>query len=192
MATKNGTKKPAASSNKTGSAGSATSKALIWTIVVAALVIGGFLLLRPAGGSGGATSVTSFDSDSSSGVTNVDSNGVLKAQQEGVRVIDVRSTGEYEAGHVAGAENVPIDQFAAASTNWDRNAPLLVYCATGARSSEAVKILQAGGFKSIYHFDQGLQAWTGKLDTANTASSATTAAPKPTARPVMYEFYTDW
>ena len=103
----------------------------------------------------------------------------------------MRSGGEYEAGHVPGAENVPIDQFASASAGWDKSAPLLVYCATGARSSEAVKILQEAGFKTIYHFDQGLQAWTGQLDTANTASAPSTA-PKPTARPIMYEFYTDW
>jgi rhodanese-related sulfurtransferase len=142
------------------------------------VVIGGFLLLRPSSGGSG-------------GVTNVDANGVLKAQQEGVRVIDVRSGGEYEAGHVPGAENVPIDQFAAASAGWDKNAPLLVYCATGSRSSEAVSILQSAGFKTIYHFSEGLQAWTGQLDSASAASSAT-PAPKPTATPVMYEFYTDW
>ncbi len=179
MASKNGTKRPSpTSSGKKSSSGASTSKALIWTIVAVALVIGGFLLLRPSTGS--------------SGVTNIDTNGVLKAQQEGVRVIDVRSTGEYEAGHVPGAENVPIDQFAAASASWDKNAPLLVYCATGARSSEAVRILQSAGFKTIYHFNEGLQAWTGKLDSANAASTSPTSAPKPTATPVMYEFYTDW
>jgi rhodanese-related sulfurtransferase len=180
MAGKSGTKKSSVSAPaKKTSSGANTSKALIWTIVVVALVIGGFLLLRPSSGSGG-------------GVTNVDEAGVLKAQQEGVRVIDVRSTGEYEAGHVPGAENVPIDQFAAASASWDKNAPLLVYCATGARSSEAVSILQSAGFKTIYHFNEGLQAWTGQLDSANTASTATPSTPKPTATPVMYEFYTDW
>jgi phage shock protein E len=177
----NSKNRQSAGSKKTASkasSGATTSKTLIWTIVIVALVIGGFLLLRPAAGSGG-------------GVKNVDEKGVLQAQKDGVRIIDVRSTGEYEAGHVPGAENVPIDQFASASAGWDKNAPVLVYCATGARSSEAVSILKAAGFKNIYHFNEGLQAWTGKLDTANTASTPS-AAPKPTARPIMYEFYTDW
>ncbi len=181
MATKNGTKAGAKNGTKasaTKGKSTSTSKVLIWTLVVAALVIGGFLLLKPANGSAG-------------GVTNVDQNGVLKAQSDGVRVIDVRSSGEYEAGHVPGAENVPIDQFAQAIQSWDKNAPVLVYCATGSRSAEAVELLKQAGFKSIYHFNQGLQAWTGTLDTAKTASAPAVAA-KPTALPVMYEFYTDW
>ena len=157
--------------------GATTSRALIWTLVIVALVIVGFLLLRPAGG-GGA-------------VKNVDTAGVLKAQQEGVRVIDVRSASEYENGHIPGAENVPIDQFAQAAKSWDKNSAILVYCATGARSSEAVSILKKDGFTNIYHFAKGLAAWTGKLDQAS-AGSTPTATPKPTARPVMYEFYADW
>ncbi len=194
MATKNGSK-GGAKSPASGSGG--MSKTLIWVLVAVGVVIVAFLLFRPAGGGDDAIVSVSGAGGGGGGLTNVDANGVLKAQGEGVRVIDVRSQGEYDAGHVPGAENVPIDQFAAASAGWDKSAPLLVYCATGARSSEAVNVLQSAGFKTVYHFDAGLQAWTGSLDTASAASGgAPGGAPaptaKPTATPVMYEFYTDW
>lgn len=147
-------------------------KAVIWIVIAAAVAAVMFLALKPAGG----------------GVKNVDSAGLVAAQNKGAQVIDVRSQGEYDLGHIPGAAIVPLDTLQVAAANWDRNATYVVYCASGARSAEAVTIMTAMGFKSIDHFAQGVPAWTGKLDTGAKSSSQTI---ETSGKPVMIEFYTD-
>lgn len=147
-------------------------KTIVWIAILAAVVAVGFLAGRPAGG----------------GVKNVDSAGVIAAQGKGAQLIDVRTKGEYDLGHIPGAVNVPLDTLQGSAANWDRTATYVVYCATGARSAEAVKIMTAMGFKNIDHFAQGVQAWTGKLVTASAASAQTI---QTSGKPVMIEFYTD-
>ena len=166
------------------------SKWIIWVVVAAAIVGVVFLLTRPASNEGtGAIGSGS----SGQGIVDVDAAKVQELADAGdVRVVDVRTAGEYEAGHIKGAENVPVDQVANAVRDWDRNAPLLVYCATGARSSSAVSQLQSMGFKTIYHFADGLVAWQGALDTGGSQQTAQSEPVKTSGTPVMYEFFTDW
>jgi rhodanese-related sulfurtransferase len=148
-----------------------------WIVVAVVLLIVAFFALKPA----------------SAGTTVVDVKGVQKAAADGVRIVDVRSVGEFEGGHVPGAQNVPLDQFQSVSSQWDKNAPVLVYCQTGARSAEAVSMLEQAGFTKILHFDKGIVAWTGSLEQGGGSSAApSTASVKPSATPVMYEFYTGW
>lgn len=123
-------------------------------------------------------------------VTVVDSKGVQQAAAQGVRIVDVRSPGEFSAGHIPGAQNVPLESFQATASQWDKSAPVLVYCQSGSRSAEAVKMLQALGFQKILHFDKGIVAWTGQLDQGGGAAAQ--PALKPTVTPVLYEFYTGW
>ena len=70
---------------------------------------------------------------------------------KGARVIDVRTPQEYEAGHVAGSENLPLgeigDTISAAVP--DRETPLLLYCLSGTRSAAAVRILRAKGYQNV-------------------------------------------
>jgi rhodanese-related sulfurtransferase len=153
-------------------------KAIPWIAVGVVALVVLFFALKPAGG----------------GVTVVDVQGVQKATSQGVRIVDVRSVGEFEGGHVPGAQNVPLDQFQSVASQWDKNAPVLVYCQTGARSAEAVSMLEQLGFKKILHFDKGIVAWTGSLEQGGGSSAAPSGTPvaKATATPVMYEFYTGW
>ncbi len=69
--------------------------------------------------------------------------------QEKWALVDVRSPGEFAAGHVAGAINVPLDQLeqSLAGLFPDKDQPLLVYCLSGARSGMAVQWLQQIGYK---------------------------------------------
>jgi rhodanese-related sulfurtransferase len=172
---KTSTQKPSSKAGATGSAG--LMKFVPWIAVGVVLLIIAFFALKPAG----------------TGTTVVDVKGVQKAASDGVRIVDVRSVGEFEGGHVPGAQNVPLDQFQSVASQWDKAAPVLVYCQTGARSAEAVTMLEGLGFTKIQHFDKGIVAWTGSLEQGGGSSAApTTVASKPTATPVMYEFFTGW
>ncbi len=149
-------------------------KIAIWAVIGIAVLVIGFMAFSPAEGT----------------VENVDARRLADLVASGVRVIDVRTEGEYAAGHIAGAELVPIDRFAQAAATWDRTVPLAVYCATGQRSTTAVNHLSGQGFEKVYHFNAGLVAWSGTLERGATAAAP---APEPTASalPVVYEFFTD-
>lgn len=68
-----------------------------------------------------------------------------------VVVLDVRSPAEFAGGHVAGAVNLPLDRFvegyAAVAPN--KAGQVLVYCASGARSGQAVQFLQQQGYTQV-------------------------------------------
>lgn len=68
-----------------------------------------------------------------------------------VLVIDVRSPQEFAAGHVSGAVNLPLNEFAQkiAALAADKDAPIILYCASGARSGMAVNFLQQSGYTAV-------------------------------------------
>jgi len=68
----------------------------------------------------------------------------------GAKVIDVRTKHEYGGGHYDGAMNVPLDTLASKlKMLGEKDAPLVVYCASGARSAQAASILKAAGFTDV-------------------------------------------
>lgn len=64
-------------------------------------------------------------------------------------LIDVRTPGEYAGGHIPGARNIPLDRLEEAlpalGTAGAGGRPLLVVCASGARSARACERLAARG-----------------------------------------------
>ena len=72
------------------------------------------------------------------------------AVAKGARIIDVRSAGEFASGHIAGAKNIPVDQLGARIGELgSKDAPIILYCASGARSAMATRTLVGKGFKSV-------------------------------------------
>ncbi len=63
-------------------------------------------------------------------------------------VIDVRSSNEYATGHVDSAINVPLEKIADYKLD-NKDQLIVVYCASGARSAMAKKILEAKGIKKV-------------------------------------------
>lgn len=112
--------------------------------------------------------------------------------RQGARVIDVRTTQEFEAGHIPGAENVPVDQVASAMAGWDKSKPVVVYCATGSRSASAAQALMGAGFAHVYNLTAGIVAWDGETTAGAGEVAAASLAPLPSGLPALYEFYTDW
>ncbi len=67
--------------------------------------------------------------------------------KEGGKIIDVRTGGEFSAGHIKGSINIPLHKLPSNLGRLDKNKPLIVCCASGSRSSSAKNILSRHGYR---------------------------------------------
>ena len=76
-------------------------------------------------------------------------------------ILDVRTPGEYQAGHVPKAINIPHDQLAARLGELDVEVdePIVVYCKSGARAGMAASVLLDAGYSQILHLEGDMTAW---------------------------------
>jgi rhodanese-related sulfurtransferase len=77
----------------------------------------------------------------------------LEHLKSGARVIDVRSPGEFNSGHLAQVINIPVDEIEAILPGRvpDKNQVLLLHCASGMRSGMAKKILNGMGYANVFN-----------------------------------------
>lgn len=72
--------------------------------------------------------------------------------QQGAIIIDVRSRGEFEGGHIKGAVNMPLDQLQNnLSKLKDKNKIIITCCASGMRSASARALLTSKGYTAVYN-----------------------------------------
>jgi hydroxyacylglutathione hydrolase len=74
-------------------------------------------------------------------------------------VLDVRGAGEWEAGHIPRALNVPVGELGQRLEEIPRNRGVIVHCQTGARAAMAASILRARGFNDVHQFPGGFAEW---------------------------------
>jgi len=77
-------------------------------------------------------------------------------------LIDVRTLDEYNAGHLKNTKQTDYyktNEFSSYLDSLDKKANYLIYCRTGHRSSEAMKIMQEKGFRNVYDMSGGYNAW---------------------------------
>ena len=93
----------------------------------------------------------------------VEEASALIADQNAVTVLDVRTPGEFEAGHIEGAVNVDAmsETFIEDLAKLDKGATYVLHCKSGARSARALEAMKAAGFSSIAHMNGGFDGWTG-------------------------------
>lgn len=70
---------------------------------------------------------------------------------KGAQIIDVRSKGEYEGGHIKGSVNIPLPTLANQLNKIKKDRPVITCCASGMRSSTAKSILQSNGYSEVYN-----------------------------------------
>ncbi len=73
--------------------------------------------------------------------------------QDGGILVDVRSRQEYDEGHLQGAINIPYMDIHAIAGQYlpDKSVPVIVYCATGKRSSQAKRSLEYLGYGTVHY-----------------------------------------
>lgn len=77
----------------------------------------------------------------------------------GAKLVDVRTPAEFAAGHVEGADNIPLAQLETRVDELgDKSDPIVVYCRSGNRSGKAQAILQARGFTAVHNLGP-MSAW---------------------------------
>jgi rhodanese-related sulfurtransferase len=67
----------------------------------------------------------------------------------GAQVVDVRSPPEFASGHHEGRRNIPLDTLSGAIGSLNQGRPVVVCCASGARSGIALRILRRKGFSQV-------------------------------------------
>lgn len=67
----------------------------------------------------------------------------------GAQIVDVRTPGEFAAGHAANSVNIPLDSLDAGLKKLDKSRPIVVCCASGTRSGMAATILRQKGFTEV-------------------------------------------
>jgi phage shock protein E len=71
--------------------------------------------------------------------------------EAGAALIDVRTPAEFASGHIEGARNIPVSEIGArADEVGDKDAPVVVYCRSGARSANATSALERAGFTQVH------------------------------------------
>lgn len=80
-------------------------------------------------------------------------------------LIDVRSAGEFNAGHLPKSHNFDImsGAFQRKIATLDKDKTYFLYCRSGNRSGMASKILANNGFAKVFNMSGGIGSWQGKV-----------------------------
>jgi len=117
-----------------------------WLLLLVAFVSGGMLVWPMVRGGGGGAIGTA--------------EAVRLINREKGVLVDVCEPGEFAAGHAIGARNIP---FGSLETSKDlpsnKALPVILMCATGARSGRAAGMLKKMGYENVHVVAGGNAAW---------------------------------
>ena len=87
-------------------------------------------------------------------------NDKIKSSKNAV-VLDVRTPGEFTAGHLENAVNIDWNNSSSETElkNLDPTKEYYVYCLSGGRSSGAAEFLRSNGIKNVYELNGGIMKW---------------------------------
>lgn len=72
-----------------------------------------------------------------------------KLVAEGASLVDVRTPEEFDGKHIQGAKNIPVDELGSRMAEIAKDKPVVVYCASGARSAAAARTLKGAGYDVV-------------------------------------------
>jgi len=116
--------------------------------LIAVAFVSGAMLVWPLVRRGGGASVTTLEATQ------------LINRQDAL-VVDVREQAEYAQSHILNSRLLPLSQIEARIGDIEKfkDKPVIVYCATGNRSSAAAAALRKRGFSNVLNLSGGLSAW---------------------------------
>ena len=71
--------------------------------------------------------------------------------KQGAVILDVRSKGEFQGGHIKGSINIPVDTLNNNLNKLKKDNPIITCCASGMRSASAKSILKSNGFTEVHN-----------------------------------------
>lgn len=117
-------------------------------------------------------------------------------------VLDVRSAGEFQNGHLEHAINLDWDgrDFNDQISALDKNSPVFVYCLSGSRSRRAANKLRREGFSQVFEMPGGMMEWRNErlpeVTTTERSVSGMTIQQYESLlesdKLVLVDFYADW
>jgi len=115
-----------------------------------------------------------------------------------IQLVDVRTSGEYNSGHIDNAKNIDWNgsNFDIQSSALDKTKPVLVYCLSGGRSKKAASKLKELGFKEVIELNGGYLAWSKANPQTNSAWTGMTKEEYTklliSDKIVVVDFYAEW
>jgi rhodanese-related sulfurtransferase len=83
----------------------------------------------------------------------------VSKRRSDLHLLDVREQDEWDAGHIEGAQHIPLGQLGARLAEVPIKGTLVAVCRSGSRSDRAAKGLRASGFEAE-NLEGGVTAWT--------------------------------
>jgi len=119
-----------------------------WYWAALAAVSGGWLLVETLRSQGDKSALSPVEAT------------LLMNREEAV-VVDVRDQAEYAQGHVPNAKHIPLAEIDRRSGELGKfkSRPLILCCASGARSNTAAAQLRKAGFEKVYNLRGGMYEW---------------------------------
>jgi rhodanese-related sulfurtransferase len=101
----------------------------------------------------------------------------IHGKRPGLRVIDLRTTGEFAAFHIPGAEHISIEHLV--TTPVGRDETIVLYSEVGIHGAQAWVFLRALGHRNVFFLRNGLHDW---LDDVMSPTLAADASPEARAQ----------
>ncbi len=106
-----------------------------------------------------AVSTLGAQASSDASLTTIDVRELRQSLAGEITLLDVREPYEYEAGHVEGAQLMPLANVVALAADLPKDQPVYVVCRSGNRSLQASNALIEAGFQDVRNVDGGMIAW---------------------------------
>ncbi|MBL8470592.1 MAG: sulfurtransferase [Rhodocyclaceae bacterium] len=81
-------------------------------------------------------------------------------------LLDVREAHEWNIGHLAGAQHMPMHSVPGRMGELARDADIVCICHHGGRSAQVAMFLKQQGYSKIYNLAGGVDAWACEIDPA--------------------------
>lgn len=98
----------------------------------------------------------------SSNVSDISQQELFEANSNNVVIVDVRTTEEFQQGHVPNAINVPLSNIIDNPDilTFSKEKPIVLYCRSGYRAGKAAEALQKYGYTNLRHLEGDMQGWS--------------------------------